>query len=69
MPRGTLILNSNLCTTATFEWQRIDWLSLILKAPEMKLVEFANKEGLEKVAHNEQPHLDLHCFALKSLDS
>ena len=29
--------------------------------PETKIVEFANRVDLDEVAHNEPPHLDLHC--------
>ena len=32
-------------------------LSLI---PEMKVAEFPNRVDLDKVAHHEPPHLDLH---------
>ena len=28
----------------------------------MKIVEFANSVDLDEVAHNEPPHLDLHCL-------
>ena len=33
-----------------------------LKEPEMKIVGFANGVGLDEVANNEPPHLDLHCL-------
>ena len=29
----------------------------------MKKAEFANSVDLDEVAHNEPPHLDLHCFS------
>ena len=28
----------------------------------MKIAEFANSVDLDEVAHNEPPHLDLHCL-------
>ena len=28
----------------------------------MKKIEFANSLGPDEVAHNEPPHLDLHCL-------
>ena len=28
----------------------------------MQIVEFANSVDLDEVAHNEPPHLDLHCL-------
>ena len=30
---------------------------------EAKIAAFANSVALDEVAHNEPPHLDLHCFA------
>ena len=30
--------------------------------PETKIAEFANSVDLDEVAHNEPPHLDLHCW-------
>ena len=30
------------------------------KVPKMKIAEFANSEDPAEMAHNEQPHLDLH---------
>ena len=32
------------------------------KAPKLKTVEFANSVDQDEVAHNELPHLDLHCL-------
>ena len=29
---------------------------------EMKIAEFPNSVDLDEVAHDEPPHLDLHCF-------
>ena len=33
-----------------------------LTTTEMKIAEFANSVDLDEVAHNEPPHLDLHCL-------
>ena len=33
-----------------------------LSEPETKLAEFANSVDLDEVAHDEPPHLDLHCL-------
>ena len=33
-----------------------------LNVPKAKISEFANIVDLDKVAHNEPPHLDLHCL-------
>ena len=30
--------------------------------PETKIAEVANRVDLDEVAHNEPPHLDLHCL-------
>ena len=30
--------------------------------PETRIAEFANSVGLDEVAHDEPPHLDLHCL-------
>ena len=35
---------------------------LILQVPATKIAEFANSVDLDEVAHNEPPHLDLHCL-------
>ena len=35
---------------------------LTLQLPETKIAEFANSIDLDEVAHNEPPHLDLHCL-------
>ena len=37
-------------------------LILILKAQETKIVDFANSIDQDEAAHNELPHLDLHCL-------
>ena len=43
--------------------KRLDQPSLTFKAPEMKIAEFAEKSvDPDEVAHNEPPHLDLHCL-------
>ena len=34
--------------------------ALRVKAPKMKIVEFANSIDPDEAAHNELPHLDLH---------
>ena len=34
---------------------------------ETKLAEFANNVDLDGVAHNEPPHLDLHCLIMSHL--
>ena len=36
---------------------------LTLLVPELKIAEFANSVDLDEVAHNEPPHLDLHCLS------
>ena len=33
-----------------------------LKVPETKIAKFANIVDTDEVAHNESPHLDLHCL-------
>ena len=35
---------------------------LTLYLPVTKTAEFANSVDLDEVAHNEPPHLDLHCL-------
>ena len=35
-----------------------------LSTTETKIAEFANSVDLDEVAHNEPPHLDLHCCPL-----
>ena len=37
--------------------------SLTLKIPETKIADLANSLNLCEVAHNEPPHLDLHCLS------
>ena len=36
--------------------------SITLYLPVTKIAEFANSVDLDEVAHNEPPHLDLHCL-------
>ena len=36
--------------------------ALALKVPETKIADYANSADLDEVAHNEPPHLDLHCL-------
>ena len=33
-----------------------------LKAPKIRIVVLANRVDLDEMAHNEQPHLVLHCL-------
>ena len=35
---------------------------MALQLPVTKIAEFANSVDLDEVAHNEPPHLDLHCL-------
>ena len=35
---------------------------LTLSVPKTKIAEFANSINFDEVAHNEPPHLDLHCL-------
>ena len=35
---------------------------LTFNTPRMKIAEFANSVDPDEVAHNEPPHLDLHCL-------
>ena len=37
-------------------------VSLTPQVPETKIAEFANSVDLDEVAHDEPPHLDLHCL-------
>ena len=36
--------------------------SLTLSVPKRKIAEFANSIDFDEMAHNEPPHLDLHCL-------
>ena len=40
----------------------VHMLNLCNRVPETKIAEFANSVDLDEVAHNEPPHLDLHCL-------
>ena len=37
-------------------------LCILPVASETKIAELANSADLDEVAHNEPPHLDLHCL-------
>ena len=37
-------------------------MTLPFEAPKLKIAEFANSVDLNEAAHNEPPHLDLHCL-------
>ena len=39
-------------------------VGLALNYQRQKIAEFANSIDLDEVAHNEPPHLDLHCLPL-----
>ena len=43
-------------------WRPNDHARLWDKVPEMKVAKFATSIDLDEVAHNEPPHLDLHCL-------
>ena len=45
-------------------WSFSQWASTLysLSTSETKIAEFANSIDLDEVAHNEPPHLDLHCM-------
>ena len=55
-----LLFKSYLAKSSLFCFS--DMRSLTLKVPEMKIAEFANSVDLDEVAHDEPPHLDLHCL-------
>ena len=42
--------------------ERNNLLPYYLTVPEAKTAEFPNSEDLDEVAHEESPHLDLHCL-------
>ena len=46
-------MNKNLSATQS---------NLTLSVPETNIADFANSVDLDEVAHNEPPHLDLHCL-------
>ena len=48
--------------TKSFRKWGLTLKSLTLEVPETKKVAFANSVNLDEVAHNEPPHLDLHCL-------
>ena len=41
----------------------MDDITLVLESFETKLAEFESSVDPDEVAHNEPPHLDLHCFS------
>ena len=47
--------------TLTWVWKS-HLVPLSTTHSEMKIAEFANSIDLDEVAHNEPPHLDLHCL-------
>ena len=49
-------------TTACSTEQFGRWLIKTLYVPETKMAESANSGDLDEVAHDEPPHLDLHCL-------
>ena len=54
-------------TQAVFPHGRVK-IKLTLKVLKTKITEFANRVDLDEVAHDEPPHLDLHCLPPYSLD-
>ena len=53
-----------LCYIIVHRLSEVSLWNLILlpKAPKMKTVELANSIDSNEVAHEEPPHLDLHCL-------
>ena len=47
------------CGRTYFEYHMLKDMSL---STETKITEFANSVDLDEVAHDEAPHLDLHCL-------
>ena len=43
-------------------WFVVSRLILLVIRDVTKIAEFANSIDLDEVAHNEPPHLDLHCL-------
>ena len=57
------VKNKNCQKTIKCELWEIDICKFkTLLQPETKIAEFANSVDLDEVAHNEPPHLDLHCL-------
>ena len=52
-----MYLNS-YCKQSSIQYNTI---KVTLKAPKKNMAEFANSVDPVEVAHNELPHLDLHC--------
>ena len=48
------------CSHTAFMWLHYMYLGTL--PAEAKIAEFANCIDLDEVAHNEPPHLDLHCL-------
>ena len=62
-----LRVNAIFCSVsnAMNNWAQFAVVSyLINNMPNMKIVEFANSENTDEVAHNEPPNLGPHCFIL-----
>ena len=55
------VLIDSIGRKVKFAFQKWDHL-LTLYLPVTKIAEFANSVDLDEVAHNEPPHLDLHCL-------
>ena len=55
--RGKNLYNFSFCLPS--QWGVNSQLFLV---PETKTAEFTNSVDLDEVAHDEPPHLDLHCF-------
>ena len=54
--KSSLLLEKRICLKDS------KFVPLTLSVPETKIAEFANSADLDEVAHNEPPHLDLHCL-------
>ena len=53
------------CVYVSSHFNKLLWIEgnkLTLYLPVTKIAEFANSVDLDEVAHNEPPHLDLHCL-------
>ena len=63
MKRSFVRLNGPVCFLVTkISLCKILLLYCMFNSLEMKIAEFANSVDLDEVAHNEPPHLDLHCL-------
>ena len=54
----TVVLHTDVVSTPPSLDTRVNSKSTIIK-----IVEFANSVDSDEVAHNEPPHLDLHCLS------